>query len=355
MENNVVSKEETADLKLRELLKEVQINYDSTTITTFVNDTVSSIKDCIDKIPENLKVNANLAPGFIRDIGADKVEFTFKMPKSVEIGGSYSIHAIAKPDISVDVFIRLPKECFHEKDYLNHRYHGKRCLYLCVIKKYLSLSSGIKKIEWSTFQNEGRKPVLNVYPVQELGELPGFFIRLIPTATSLFNVAKLKLTRSNLHGPNQEGDARPATPRYNTSILEDMFLEHNSEFVRNTFNGWRELGEALVLVKVWARHRSSIYTHDCINGFLISLIMSYLASKSGGNRINKSLKPMQIFRVTMDFIASSKLWDKGLLLQPQGQYNISMEVADQEKKSISKEVCCLQFLFLIYFIHGYSY
>lgn len=49
------------------------------------------------------------APGFVRDIGADKVEFKYKKPKSIEIGGSYAIQCVAKPDINVDLLIRLPK------------------------------------------------------------------------------------------------------------------------------------------------------------------------------------------------------------------------------------------------------
>ena len=43
------------DLKVRELLKEVTLNY-SPTLTKHVNDTVSAIKDTIDKIPDELKV-----------------------------------------------------------------------------------------------------------------------------------------------------------------------------------------------------------------------------------------------------------------------------------------------------------
>jgi len=54
-------------------------------------------------------VTGDEAPGFVRDIGADKVEFKFKKPKSIEIGGSYAIQCIAKPDVNVDLFIRLPK------------------------------------------------------------------------------------------------------------------------------------------------------------------------------------------------------------------------------------------------------
>ena len=48
----------------------------------------------------------------MRDIGADKVEFKFKKPKSIEVAGSYSFQCITKPDLNIDVFIRLPKVFF---------------------------------------------------------------------------------------------------------------------------------------------------------------------------------------------------------------------------------------------------
>lgn len=41
-----------------------------------------------------------------------------------------------------------------------------------------------------------------------------------------------------------------ATPKYNNSILEDMFIEENADFIKRTFNGCKELGEALILLKV---------------------------------------------------------------------------------------------------------
>ena len=69
---------------------------------------------------------------------------------------------------------------------------------------------------------------------------------------------------------------------------------------------WHDFGlekwRLVLLMQVWARQRSSIYAYDCLNGFLISVIMSYLATDSGRNLINNSMKPMQIFRVTLDFI-----------------------------------------------------
>ncbi|XP_022751385.1 nucleolar protein 6 isoform X2 [Durio zibethinus] len=315
---------DSMDFKVQELLKEVRLEY-SPSLTKVVNDTVSAIKSAIDKIPEDLQVNADWAPGFVRDIGADKVEFKFKKPKSIEIGGSYSIGCVAKPDVNVDLLLRLPKECFHEKDYLNYRYHAKRCLYLCVIKKYLKSSSSIQKVEWSALQNEARKPVLVVYPAVKLDEVPGLFIRIIPTATSLFNLSKLNLKQNNVRALNT-GDVPQPTPKYNCSILEDMFLEENSKFVKKTFSEWEELGEALILLKVWARLRSSIYVHDCLNGFLISVIVSYLVAQ---DKINHDMKAMAIFRAALKFIDTHPLWKHGLYFPPAGDNAFSEELQDE--------------------------
>ena len=58
---------------------------------------------------KTLQVTAAATPGFIRDIGADKVEFKFRKPKSIKIGGSYAFQGIAKPDVNVDLLVGLPK------------------------------------------------------------------------------------------------------------------------------------------------------------------------------------------------------------------------------------------------------
>ncbi|MBA0618159.1 hypothetical protein Godav_027542 [Gossypium davidsonii] len=314
---------DSMDFKVQELLKEARLEC-SSLLAKLVDDTVSAIKSAIDKIPEGLQVTADWAPGFVRDIGADKAEFKFKKPKSIEIGGSYSIGCIAKPDVNIDLLLRLPKECFHEKDYLNYRYHAKRCLYLCVIKKHLKSSSSIQKVEWSALQNEARKPVLVVYPAANLGEVPGLFIRIIPTATSLFDLSKLNMKRNNVRALNAGDDPQP-TPIYNCSILEDMYLEEKSNFIKKTFSGWKELGEALILLKVWARLRSSIYVHDCLNGFLISIIVSYLVAK---NKINRDMMPMGIFRATLKFIETHPLWKHGLYF-PMSDQNASSKGNEQ--------------------------
>ncbi|RWV83669.1 hypothetical protein GW17_00054694 [Ensete ventricosum] len=154
---------DSLDFKVGELLKEIVLDDSAIEI---LDRAVSSVVDAIESIPEQL-VSADAAPKFVADLGVPtdkKVSFTFKSPESIQVGGSYSIRSVAKPDINVDLLVRMPKECFHEKDYLNHRYHAKRLLYLRVIEKSLTTCPVIRKIGWSSFQNEARKPVLIVFP-----------------------------------------------------------------------------------------------------------------------------------------------------------------------------------------------
>uniref|UniRef100_A0A1J3J6H3 Nucleolar protein 6 n=1 Tax=Noccaea caerulescens TaxID=107243 RepID=A0A1J3J6H3_NOCCA len=319
--------------KVNDLLKDIRIDYGS--LSKPVDDFVSSIRKAIDGIPEDFKVTSELAPNFVSDIGADKVEFNFKKPNGFNLCGSYSIRCMAKPDASVDLLVHLPKECFYEKDYMNHRYHAKRCLYLCVIRKHLLSSSSVEKVEWSTLQNEARKPILVVFPVKKPDQFPGFSIRIIPSATSLFNVAKLSMSRNNVRSVTADGVPQP-TPTYNSSILEDIFLEENSELLEKTFSAWKELGDALILLKIWARQRSSIYVHDCLNGFLLSVILSYLATHG---KISKSLNALDIFRMTLGFIASSKLWERGLFFPPQSENRVSKEEKMQFRELFPVVIC----------------
>lgn len=65
------------------------------------------------------------------------MEFKFKKPKSVEIGGSYSIRCVAKPDVNVDVFVRMPKV-----------YFSKQTVYLIFCESYWEVS--IKGLEFIT-------------------------------------------------------------------------------------------------------------------------------------------------------------------------------------------------------------
>ncbi|TVU50990.1 hypothetical protein EJB05_02390 [Eragrostis curvula] len=329
--------EDSIERKLYTLLQEARPSESALRAAAEAADAVSEL---IKKVPAQQATPA-AARGFVRDLGlaSEKLEFTFRPPEVVQVAGSLAAGTVARPDVAADLLVRLPKECFHEKDFLNHRYHAKRCLYLCVIEKNLRSSKKIHKISWSTFQDESRKPVLHVYPATEIAELPGFYVRIIPTAASLFTVSKLNLsTRNNVRAYTKDGINVP-TPKYNSSILEDMFLEENAEFICSTFADWKALQEASILLKVWARQRTSIYAHDGLNGHLISAILTFLAIDSGGSIINRSMTTRQIFRVFMNFLANSKGWARGLVIQPMKKRTVTKEDIANFLKIFDVAIC----------------
>uniref|UniRef100_A0A0E0RE91 Nucleolar protein 6 n=1 Tax=Oryza rufipogon TaxID=4529 RepID=A0A0E0RE91_ORYRU len=240
--------------KLSALLEEVR---PSAAALRAASEAADAVAGLVKRIPTQQATHEAVA-GFVRDLGlaGEKLAFTFRPPEVVRVAGSHAAGgAVARPDVSADLLVRLPKECFHEKDFLNHRYHAKRCLYLHVIEKSLRSSPLIQKISWSTFLDEARKPILHYFTVaaKEIAELPGFYVRIIPTASFLFNVSKMNLsTRNNVRAYTKDGINLP-TPKYNCSILEDMFLEENVEFISSSVADWKALQEALVLLKMWTK------------------------------------------------------------------------------------------------------
>jgi hypothetical protein len=71
------------------------------------------------------------------------------------------------------MFIKSLPNClqafFHEKDYLNHRYHVKRALFLAGVAKALEANcSAFESFELVPFKGDVRKPILVLIP----GEVP---------------------------------------------------------------------------------------------------------------------------------------------------------------------------------------
>ncbi|KAG2615037.1 hypothetical protein PVAP13_3NG027500 [Panicum virgatum] len=272
--------EYSIDHKLSKLVEEARPSAAALRAAAQAADAVAEL---IKRVPQQ-QAPPEAARGFVRDLGLEeeKLAFTFRPPEVVRLAGSHAVGAVTRPDVAADLLVRLPKD-------------------------------------------EARKPVLDVYPATEIADLPGFYVRIIPTGNSLFNVSKLNVsTRNNVRAHTKDGINLP-TPKYNCSILEDMFLEENAEFMSSTFADWKALQEALVLVKVWARQRTSIYTHDCLNGYLISAILVFLTVDCGGSIITKSMTTRQIFRVVMNFLATSKVWAKGLVIQSMKKRTITKE------------------------------
>ncbi|KAJ7523478.1 hypothetical protein O6H91_18G051300 [Diphasiastrum complanatum] len=305
-----------ASLKVKELLREVQVDYDN---TSAVEDVVRAVRELLLQIPAQ-EVPWTYAKAFVKDLGVPikKAKFFAQKIESVETVGSYSLQALVKPVLVVDLAVRIPKTCFHEKDYLNHRYHVKRSLFLAMIEKHLRSSAIIKQVEWAFFQHDARKPVLILHPgTDESAAGVKFALRLIPTISEeVFDKTKLASNRNNVREAKFNGleGSLQATPCYNASILEDMFVETDNKMLNSTLSTSSSLREAIVLLKVWLQQRNFHSHPDGLNGFLMSMFVFHLTTVAGGQRVTKHMTSLQIFRVTMESLANQHFLHTGIFM-----------------------------------------
>ncbi|KAH7300451.1 hypothetical protein KP509_24G063300 [Ceratopteris richardii] len=316
------------ELKVEELLKEVRVNYPP---QTSVQTVVLAITSFFQTIPEH-QVKSSLAPSFVDDLGvlAEKATFTFKSPKTVEVIGSFSIQGIAKPSETIDLAIQIPKSCFHEKDFSNHRYHAKRALYLVALRNQLKKCHFVKGMKWTTLHNDARKPLLLLKLGNELGVDFNFDVCLIPTiGQEVFNISKLAPSRNNLKLSSSGQISPEASPQYNMSIIEDIDMQNHSLYLRDTLGKCECSSDAILLLKVWMRQRKFPQMHDSLNGFIMTMLLAYLIS-TGDRKITSNMNATQAFRVCIESIAG------GILEKPLFLIKETSRKTKEERKAYSE-------------------
>jgi hypothetical protein len=96
---------------------------------------------------------------------------------------------------------------------------------------------------------------------------------------------------------------QPATPLYNSSLLEDAVLAEHVAFLHSVFTDSTVYVEAAMLLKVWLRQRQSSDALDSFNGFLLEMLLAYLHST---RKINKQISSYQVFKLVIQFIGRPK-------------------------------------------------
>ena len=223
---------------------------------------------------------------------------TFKPPSSVKAVGGHSYGGALSFNTNnregkdgkeedttpaIDVAIEMPSSCFNEKDYLDHRYHLKRMVYLKHIQKQLLMSRKkkniakkfVKKCDLTFYQNDYRKPCLTITIDNHERDLK---VRVLPCcAANLFPKQRLGPTKSNL----KKNEVRFESPRYSQSIAEDAAMHSINEWLQNKYKEVKFLGAASVLIKAWASRRHLFeYSNDGITGFFLSCLLAHMVETS---------------------------------------------------------------------------
>ena len=222
-------------------------------------------------------------------------------------GGCFNVPMNGDGSLAMDVAVEMPGSFFQEKDYLDHRYHFKRAIYLDVLHKKLSKSS-----KWSCeigdHHNDPRKPYISVR-FGEKQDKKSFRIFLTVDSEKFASV-RLLPSRANLRSLETKSGERAPSPHYNQSIAEDMYADVHAEYFASASSKAKSLGGAVVLFKRWAQGRRMMDAPDGINGFFISMLFAYMLERGGQLRI--SMDTNQMFRAALAALAKPGFFKKGL-------------------------------------------
>eukprot|EP00227_Mantoniella_beaufortii_P013523 CAMPEP_0197574888 /NCGR_PEP_ID=MMETSP1326-20131121/474_1 /TAXON_ID=1155430 /ORGANISM="Genus nov. species nov., Strain RCC2288" /LENGTH=1092 /DNA_ID=CAMNT_0043137551 /DNA_START=191 /DNA_END=3466 /DNA_ORIENTATION=+ len=289
------------------------------------NNLVELLLQTLSKIPsQDLKFSP--PPHFHSALGSAAKTVKFSAPDRVYLVGSAVSGACLKTSPGtgfavVDVAVEMPKGYFQEKDYLDHRYHAKRLAYLEVLQQHVHRAGWVASVALSAHHADIRKPCLLIRPKKPSGDV---CLRLLLTArANAFPASRLLPDKANLRqleaaGGGDGGNDRLASPHYNQSILEDMFLDEHIKFLRDAAQKAEFLEEACVLLKVWASRRGLLSAPDGFTGFVLSMLMAHLVST--GSKLSPLMDALQLVKCALTLLSnpamsSGGFWASGA--QPQ--------------------------------------
>ncbi|KAL1914891.1 uncharacterized protein VTP21DRAFT_7807 [Calcarisporiella thermophila] len=334
-------------LQIDELLSEVRIDYNKLQPLETALHKLKTILDNIPDIPEaslsditkNLaKYNVTIPFPDPKPPSATQYKFAFKRPTSVHVAGSFPLKTIVRTrgNFNVDVVVEMPAALFQEKDHLNYRYFYKRAYYLAVLAKEIQGSKELKvNLEFSALNGDNRRPVLILKSAKDKSDTDfsklKCIIRVLPAiAANYFPEQRLAPKRNNVRpsGSAQDNSASPPpTPQYNTALLQDASYISHLTFLYRHAKACPSFADACLLAKVWLHQRglssSERKSGAGFNGFLWSMLMAYLLQGDGkySRKLSNGLSSFQLFKGTMDFLATHDFASKPLFMSTHSKYD----------------------------------
>lgn len=217
-------------------------------------------------------------------------EFQFIAPKQTLAIGSRRMETNIGPHFTIDMAVEIPAKCFQKTDYLNMIYHKKKALYLSYLAQKLSAWSNAAECKFKFFANDKFNPVLVIRPNST--KKVTFYVHVC-CESNTFKLNRFLPSTSNVRGSlfgENETEILP-TPHYNSSVLTDMTLLQNEEFLNHSLNGVPNIKNAVVLFKLWLRTRG--LEQSGFNGFVASMFAVWLLKK---NKINVSMTVYEILK-----------------------------------------------------------
>ncbi|KAI1294459.1 Nrap protein [Xylaria venustula] len=260
----------------------------------------------------------------------------FDKPTHVNVVGSYASQTMVKSqsNFAVDMIVVMPASLFSEKDYRDYRYFYKRAFFLAYIADLLRKQFSDLDFVYANFNGNALLPVLVARPQAKSSKTPkaekdeshgkqrSYEIRIIPSAPEgYFPTAKLSATGSSIRRNNSDEsqDSKVPTPFYNSTLKSESQFVPYLKLLHRTSSTCASFKDACVLGRIWMQQRG--FGSDVADGgfghFHWAVLMALLL-QTGGRKgepiLSPSLHASQLFKATLQYLATSNLHKKPVIL-----------------------------------------
>lgn len=259
---------------------------------------------CVEKIVKSLKsrkLQSTAHPNVGDWFTVKPFHMDFMPPASVQLTGP-PLYKCAFPSNSFCIALEVPRECLLAKDYISHKYHAKRMLYLQHVAAALH-ASGLHKggVRMQSGGTDLRRPSL-----QYTDAATGVSVLVSTTlAPGAFQCSKLAPDRNCLRSAvlqvKGSAEAQPApTPIYNASVLSEL-LHHSlcTELARILAPPRLQAVVCLVSRFLAAQVPDSTHTASLMDGLMVAL-----ASAVQTEKVTERMTVLQAFRALLTLVAA---------------------------------------------------
>ncbi|KAI9717419.1 MAG: hypothetical protein M1812_004771 [Candelaria pacifica] len=357
-------------LQVDELLAEVRP--DSIARVDAIEEALRKIKGFIEAAPDRCPMNVLEAENQLR--GSCKITVPFAeprptkdakyrvaylKPKYINVVGSYVLKTFTKTKEiwSVDLLVSMPKAIFDIKDFMNYRYFHKKAYYVACIAAALKENIDCKyKLSFAYQNGNPLQPMIIVKSNEGLALHPPLLQSTLSNeldasmdnfssstceihiltgiSEQLFPMEKIlpgrNCIRSNRVGTDNDPSLLRPTPFYNATICAEASSPLYLKFLHEASDKSASFREACILGRTWLQQRE-IGRSLAKGGFghfewaVVSALLLRGGGPKGHNVLSHGYSSYQLFKATLQFLASRDLITKPLLLMAD---NVKIPSAD---------------------------
>ncbi|XP_067130001.1 nucleolar protein 6 [Centruroides vittatus] len=317
-------------MQIDELLKEIKIK---TKWKIEMDEWLEKLKSILTQLPESETYQITdqswikkIKVPIIQKPDSDKGIFKFLPPSDIRIIGSYPLDLLCLPNATVDIAIEIPKGCWQKCDYLNHRYHRKRSLYLVYIASQLRKIDFIEEMKFSYHCDDHMKPALILVPKGKLGTK--LKVKLLPYPSKehfriIRFIPKTNNVRNSWFFEDKSIEEQTPTPHYNSSVLMDLLMVDIMQYLSQKLKDNQNLKDGILLLKVWLHQRNINQGYGGFSNFIITMLVCYLLTNQ---KINMLVSSYQLVRNVLLYLSDNNMLEKGISLEKNTDIKVFSEV-----------------------------